>query len=192
MKAVNTPPFKAIVVGASAGGLEALYKIFQNLPADFPLPILTVIHLPPNKPSVIADIMNDKCAMKVVEAYDKTVIEAGHIYFAPPNYHMQIESDFSVSLSTEAPVQFSRPSIDILFETAAEAYGEGLLGIILTGANSDGARGLKKIMQYGGSAIIQDPDEAEIDAMPKAAMNKCPQADVKKLEEIYFYIQKLT
>ena len=156
----------AIVIGTSAGGLEALSAILTDLPDNYPLPILVVIHLPPNKTSIIADILNEKCAMSVVEAYDKDSIQPGYIYFAPPNYHMMVEMDKTISLSTDEPIQYSRPSIDVLFETAAEAYNEHLLGIVLTGANSDGALGLQKVMECGGQGIIQDPNSCLLYTSP--------------------------
>lgn len=182
---------KAIVIGTSAGGLDALSKLLCGLPVNFPIPVLVVIHLPPNKISAIADILNEKCSLHVVEAGDKTTITQGYIYFAPPNYHMLVEKDSSLSLSTEAPVQYSRPSIDVLFETAADAYGKNLLGIVLTGANSDGANGLKKVIDSGGEGIIQNPEEAEIPSMPRAAILKCPTAAIKNLQDIHLYIQTL-
>ena len=181
----------AIVIGTSAGGLEALTQVFANLPKDYPVPILVVIHLPPDKVSLMADIFNDKCDLNVVEAMDKQPIEPGHIYFAPPNYHMMVEHGGSIALSSEEAVRYSRPSIDVLFETAADAYRENLLGIILTGANNDGANGLKQIMAQGGSALIQDPNTAEMDAMPIAAAKKCPHAGIANLQAINTYIKQI-
>jgi two-component system chemotaxis response regulator CheB len=175
---------QAVVIGVSAGGLKALSAILPALPADYPLPIMIVIHLPPDRDSVVADLFNDRCALTVREAEDKEDILPGHIYFAPPDYHLLIESDHRLSLSSEEPVLFSRPSVDVLFETAADVYGEGLIGIILTGANPDGAAGLKAVMMAGGMALVQRPDLSYARAMPEAALELCPQAESLSLEQI--------
>lgn len=173
----------AVVIGASAGGLKALNDILTPLPADF-MPVLVVIHLPSQRPSLIAELLDEKCRMTVVEAEDKAPIEPGTIYFAPPDYHLLVEQDQTLSLSNEAPVYFSRPSIDVLFETAAEAFGPYLTGVILTGANEDGAAGLKAVMAAGGRGLIQHPKTAYARAMPEAAIEACPQARVLMIDEI--------
>ena len=175
---------KAVVIGVSAGGLKALSAILPGLPADYPLPIMIVIHLPPDRDSVVAELFDDKCALTVREAEDKEDILPGHVYFAPPDYHLLIEPDYRLSLSSEEPVLFSRPSVDVLFETAADVYGEGLIGIILTGANPDGAAGLKAVMTAGGQALVQRPDLAYASAMPEAALALSPQAEALTLEQI--------
>ncbi|MGZ5569339.1 MAG: chemotaxis protein CheB, partial [Limisphaerales bacterium] len=161
--------FEAIVIGTSAGGVEALLQIFPRLPAGFPLPILTVIHLPPDRHSGMADLFALKCQVRVKEAEDKEPIEPGCIYFAPPNYHILVESDRRLSLSAEEPVMYSRPSIDVLFESAADVYGEKLLGIILTGASSDGTNGLRKVCDAGGVGIVECPESAYVPTMPQSA-----------------------
>ena len=176
---------QAIVIGTSAGGLDALSTILSGLPSTLAVPILVVIHLPPHKISSIADILNVRCDLNVIEACDKTNIQKGHIYFAPPNYHMMIEKDKTISLSVDEAVNFSRPSIDVLFETAADAYGQNLLGVVLTGANGDGAKGLKKIVDFGGRAIVQNPDDAEMAFMPREALHLCPNAMVMNLLDIH-------
>lgn len=181
---------KAIVIGASAGALEALSTILPGLPGNYPLPILVVVHLPSDKPSVMPQLLQSKCALSIKEAEDKEPIEPGVVYFAPPDYHLQAEEGGMLSLSSEEPVMFSRPSIDILFETAADVYGEGALGIILTGANSDGAEGLRMICTAGGTALIQDPNLAYASAMPDAAIKTCPQAEVLSLDGIAAHLQK--
>lgn len=175
---------QAVVIGVSAGGLKALTAILPALPADYPLPVMIVIHLPPDRDSVVAELFNDKCALTVREAEDKEDILPGHVYFAPPDYHLLIEADHRLSLSSEEPVLFSRPSVDVLFETAADVYGEGLIGIILTGANTDGAAGLKAVMAAGGQALVQRPDLSYASAMPEAALDMCPQAEALSLEQI--------
>ena len=184
------PAAEAVVIGVSAGGLKALSAILPTLPGDYPLPILVVIHLPPAGKSLVAELFANKCAVKVVEADDKDPIEPGTVYFAPPDYHLLVELDRTLSLSSEEPVLFSRPSIDVLFETAADAYGPGLIGIVLTGANNDGAHGLKAIAAAGGVALVQSPEDAFASVMPEAALESVPEARSLALEEISHYLQK--
>ncbi|WP_397453478.1 chemotaxis protein CheB [Pseudomonas sp. NA-150] len=163
------PGVDAIVIGASAGGVEALIKIFSLLGAGFRLPIIAVLHLPDERRSRLAQVFQQRLPIPVKEADDKESIVAGTLYFAAPSYHLSVEKDFSLSLSLEDRVHYSRPSIDILFESAADAYGSRLAGILLTGANEDGARGLAAIKQHGGLSVIQDPNEAHVPIMPEAA-----------------------
>ncbi len=184
-----THAFSAIVIGASAGAVEALSQLLPTLPADYHIPILIVVHMPPDKKSVMAEVFQHKCALPVREAEAGEPIEGGTIYFAPPDYHLLVEKHFHLSLSSEEQVHFSRPSIDILFETAADAYGVGLLGIVLTGANQDGAKGLKAIGDAGGTAIIQQPACAYASAMPKAALALCPHAGVLNISDIALYMK---
>lgn len=165
---------EAVVIGASAGGVEALSLILPALPADYPLPVMVVIHLPPDRRSVMAELFAQKCRMKVVEAEDKEPVEPRTVYFAPPDYHLLVETDRRLSLSSEEPVLFSRPAIDILFETAADAYGPALIGVVLTGANADGANGLKAVAEAGGQTLVQTPELAYADAMPRAALATAP------------------
>ncbi|HEY8605648.1 MAG TPA: chemotaxis protein CheB [Noviherbaspirillum sp.] len=162
--------FQAIVLGASAGGVEALGTLLGALPAAFAPAVLTVLHLPGDRETILPAMLDRRCARPVKEAEDKEPVQAGTVYFAPPDYHLLVEPDGVLSLSREAPVHFSRPSIDLLFESAALAYRERLLGIILTGANSDGAQGLRQVRECGGSAWVQDPGEATSPTMPAAAL----------------------
>ena len=148
---------EAIVIGASAGALEALSNLLPGLPADYRLPILIVVHLPSDTTSLLAELLRARCAIRVREAEDKEPIEPGVAYFAPPDYHLLVEQDKRLSLSDDEPVLFSRPSIDVLFESAADAYGSSLIGVVLTGANSDGAKGLKAVVEAGGAAVVQSP-----------------------------------
>ena len=180
----------AIVMGGSAGSLEALSKILPALPGDFPVPILVVVHIPPDKDSIIAGLFRDKCALNAREARDKEPLEGGTVYFAPPDYHLLVEEDRSVSLSVEEPVLFSRPSIDVLFESAADVYGDKLIGVILTGANPDGANGLKTLCEAGGMAVVQSPQNAQAPFMPEAALKACPTAHVLDIEQIAPFLQK--
>ena len=153
---------KAIVIGSSAGGLQALKTVFSSLENDFIIPIIVVQHISPHSDNYITTYLNKICKIKVKEANEKEVIENGHIYFAPPNFHLLIEEDFTFSLSTEDRVNFARPAIDVLFDTAAFAYGKNLVGIILTGANNDGSAGLRRIKELGGIAIAQDPKQLKL------------------------------
>ena len=184
-------PRSAVIIGASAGALEALSSLLPTLPADFPLPIFVVVHVPPGKRSVLAEIFNAKCRLRVIEAEDKEPIEPGVIYFAPPNYHMLFEDPTSIALSGDDEVLFSRPSIDVAFESAAEVWGAGLIGIVLTGANQDGAKGLQVIFNAGGRVIVQNPEDAYAAAMPEAAIVQCPQAEVLSVAHISAYLASI-
>ncbi|HEX3869585.1 MAG TPA: chemotaxis protein CheB [Pirellulales bacterium] len=184
-------PVRAVVIGASAGAIEALSVVFSKLPRHYALPILVVVHVPPDRHGAIPALFAAKCLLSVREADDKEPIEPGTIYFAPPDYHLMVDVSHSIALSSEEPVLFSRPSIDVLFETAADVYGSDLVGVILTGANSDGARGLKRIADAGGVALVQRPDQAAASAMPQAALDSCPQARAMSLDEIASYLRNL-
>lgn len=169
-------PWKAVVIGGSAGSLEALSAILPELPADFPLPIFVVVHLPADKESVLPEVLQVKSRLRICEAQDKEPIEAGTVYFAPPDYHLLVEVDGHLTLSFDEQVLFSRPSIDVLFESAADVYGAGLVGVVLSGANHDGARGLEAVAAEGGTAIVQSPCQAHAETMPEAALARCPAA----------------
>jgi two-component system, chemotaxis family, protein-glutamate methylesterase/glutaminase len=167
----NAPPlFEAVVIGASAGGIYALAEVLAALPADFPLPMVIVQHVQANSESYLAQILNRKTRLHVKEADEKEILAAGTAYTAPPGYHLLIENDRSLSLSLEGPVHYARPSVDVLFESAALVFRQRLIGVILTGANNDGAAGLRRIKQAGGYALVQDPASAEATAMPTAAI----------------------
>ncbi|WP_153788108.1 chemotaxis protein CheB [Pseudomonas sp. EMN2] len=161
---------RAVVIGASAGGVSALFSVLGALPEDFAIPVLCVLHLPDNRHSQLAEVLQRRLHRPVREACDKALIEKGLIYVAGPRYHLSVEQDLTLSLSQEEPVHFSRPAIDYLFASAADAYGPGLLGILLTGANEDGARGLLQIKQGGGRTVVQDPRDAQVALMPEAAL----------------------
>lgn len=161
---------EAIVIGASAGGVEALGVLLGALPGGYVPSILVVLHVPPDRPSLLAALFRERCRLPVREAMDKERIERGTVYFAPPDYHLLVEEGGTLALSQDAPVAFSRPSIDVLFESAAEAYGSRLLALVLSGANEDGAAGLKAIRAAGGRAWVQKPDTASSPVMPAAAI----------------------
>jgi len=161
---------RAVVIGASAGGVAALFEVLGALPEGFAQPVLCVLHLPDDRHSQLAEVLQRRLHRPVREARDKERIAAGQIYVAAPGYHLSVERDLSLSLSQEAPVHFSRPAIDFLFASAADAYGEGLLGVLLTGANEDGAEGLAYIKKCGGRTVVQDPRDAQVALMPEAAL----------------------
>jgi two-component system, chemotaxis family, protein-glutamate methylesterase/glutaminase len=175
---------RLVVIGGSAGGVAALGRILPALPADFGLPVVVILHQPPSRPSLLADLFGRKCRLPVVEAYDKAQVEPGHIYFSPPDYHLMMESDFTFGLSVDGPVNFSRPSIDVLLESAAASIGEGVLAIILTGTNADGARGMKAVRAAGGTGWVQAPQGAHSPTMPRAALEIGGADAVLDLDEI--------
>lgn len=164
------PVVDAIVVGASAGGVEALLKILTPLPKGFRLPIITVLHVPDERRSQLAEVFTMRLSIPVKEADDKEAVVPGTMYFASPGYHLSIETDKTFSFSQEDRVFHSRPSVDILFDSAADAYGPRLVGVLLTGANSDGASGLARIKHCGGFTVVQDPKTAQARTMPEAAL----------------------
>ncbi|WP_187970568.1 chemotaxis protein CheB [Aquibium microcysteis] len=181
----------AVMIGASAGALEVLSLILPRLESDFPLPVVVVVHVPPDRRSVLAAIFDAKCRLRAIEAEDKEPLAAGVICFAPPDYHLLIEDGDTIALSNEDQVLFSRPSIDVAFESAADVWGDAAIGIVLTGANQDGAMGLKAIAAAGGTAIVQDPGEAYARAMPEAAIAACPEALVLNADGILSYLQSI-
>jgi two-component system chemotaxis response regulator CheB len=180
---------EAVVIGASAGGIQALSLVLPVLPETMRAPIFIVVHLPRDRPSVLAEIFARKCALPVREAEDKESVSAGTVYFAPANYHLLIDAGSGdagpqLSLSADDPVHHSRPSVDVLFESAAEIYKERLLGVILTGANEDGAVGLAAIHDAGGITVVQEPDTAAAPTMALSALKLRPADWVLPLEKI--------
>jgi two-component system, chemotaxis family, protein-glutamate methylesterase/glutaminase len=174
----------AVVIGASAGAIAALGQILPPLPADYPLPLLVVVHLPAERPSSLCRIFAESCRLRIREAEDKLPIEPGTAYFAAPDYHMLVDRGPVIALSVDPPVHFSRPAIDVLFESAAMAYGSRLTGIVLTGTSADGAHGLAAIQGAGGRALVQSAESAEWSFMPDAAQKACPRAQVLDLPGI--------
>jgi two-component system chemotaxis response regulator CheB len=179
---------EAVVIGASAGALEALSVLLPALPAAFNLPVIVVVHVPPDRRSMLAELLQQRCRILVREAEDKEAISRGTAYLAPPDYHLLVELDKSFALSSDEPVHFSRPSIDVLFESAADAYGSALIAIVLTGANADGAKGMGAVAAAGGTAIVQNPESAFAAAMPESALELTPNARVMTLDEIAAYL----
>lgn len=176
--------YSAVVIGVSAGGMNALGQILPALPEDFPLPVIIVQHISPQSDNYMIRHFDQISKIKVKEADEKEEIKPGTAYFAPPNYHLLVEEDHTFSLSTEDRVNFSRPSADVLFESAIDAWCDRLIGIILTGANNDGSKGLKKIHECGGLTIVQEPGNAEVPAMPEAALRLSPVDHILKIDEI--------
>ncbi|TCS35651.1 two-component system chemotaxis response regulator CheB [Paucimonas lemoignei] len=175
---------KLVVIGASAGGVDAIGNLLAALPADFAPAVAVVLHLPPDRPSMLAELFASRCALPVKEAEDKEPIQPGTVVVAPPDYHLQVEPDHTFSLSCDEPVLYSRPSIDVLFDSAAMAYGAALLGIILTGASADGTAGLKAVRARGGQAWVQDPEDAVARLMPAAAIADAGADRVLPLEQM--------
>jgi two-component system chemotaxis response regulator CheB len=173
-----------VAIGASWGGLETLREVLRRLPGDLDAAVVIAQHRSPDShPTAFRDLLGAVTRLKVCEADDKDPLRHGTVYVAAPDYHLLIDPG-SVSLSTDEPVQFARPSIDVLFESAAESYRERCVGVVLTGANADGARGLERVVELGGAAIVQDPAEATRDEMPLAALRAVPSARVVPAAEI--------
>jgi two-component system chemotaxis response regulator CheB len=182
---------KAVAIGASAGGVQALSKILPSLPAGYPFPVLIVVHVPPDRDNALVPLFQAKCQVEVKEAEDKEPVLPGVVYFAPSDYHLLVEGDGSLSLSSDEPVNHSRPSIDVLLETCADAFGSGVAGVVLTGANEDGAFGLLTVAQAGGYAVVEDPASAYASTMPAAALATCPSAKSMTLDAITSYLLSL-
>lgn len=176
--------YEAIVIGTSSGGLNALQTLLPALPADFPAPVIVVQHISPLSDNYWIRYLDAACALSVKEAEEKEAIVRGSIYVAPPNYHLLVEKDKTFSLTIGEKVNYARPSIDLLFETAAETWQEKLVGIILTGSNSDGTAGIRRIRECGGFTIAQDPATAESSYMPASAIAGGCIDGIYSLEEI--------
>lgn len=169
--ALGPRAFDAIVIGGSAGAIDAISTILPALQASAQVAVLVTLHLPREAPSLLPEIFRPRCALHTAEAQDKEPIGAGRVYFAPPDYHLLVDAGPRLALSVDEPVHFSRPSIDVLFESAADLYGERLMGMLLSGANQDGARGLAAIGAAGGLTIVQSPGSAPMSAMPQSALD---------------------
>lgn len=183
--------FKAVVIGTSAGGLKALRLLIGALDRSFQLPILIVQHLSPQSDSYLPQYLGQFTHLICKEADPHETIMPGHAYTAPPNYHMYVENNGTILLSVDEKVNFARPSIDVLFESAAWVYQDQLIGILLTGANNDGASGMCRIKSAGGLTIAQSPAQAEVPVMPESAINLGCASMVLKIEEIAEYLNKL-
>jgi two-component system, chemotaxis family, protein-glutamate methylesterase/glutaminase len=184
--------YKVLIIGGSAGSFQVVTKILSKLPANFPLPVVLALHRLKHVRHGFVEALSIKSTLPVVEPIDKEAIKPGKIYLAPANYHLYIELAGKFALSTEEPVNHSRPAIDLTFITGAYNYKEKTLGIILSGANKDGALGLKKVKDWGGTTIVQDPAEAQMPTMPIAAIDKTSKVDhVLKTDDIIKFLNSL-
>jgi len=179
-----------VVVGASTGAIETLDRLLPSLPATFPVPVVVVVHVPSNAPSLLVDLFRPRCALPVCEPIDKQPLSPG-IFFAPPDYHLLVERSGTLSLSIDPPVNWSRPSIDVLFESAADAYRERTVGVVLSGYGADGSQGARAIREAGGRVFVQDPASADADEMPRAAIEAASPQLVALLPEIADAIRTL-
>jgi len=182
---------EAVVIGSSAGGTKALWTILPELPENYPLAIIIVQHLSPDSDSSTAAALNEVCKVEVKEACENETIKSGVAYLAPANYHLLVEKDKTLSLTVDERVNYSRPAIDVLFETAADAYREKLVGVILTGASADGSLGLKAVKDKGGLTIVQDPRTAKSKIMPEAAICATVVDHILPLSEIGLFLKNL-
>ena len=183
--------YEAVVIGVSTGGLNALSRILPLLPKSYTLSVIIVQHRVNDSDNFLIGYMNKLCDIQVKEALSKTAIEPGCVYISPSGYHLLVERDKRFSLSVDPPVSFAIPSIDVLFESAAIAYKEKLIGVILTGANSDGSRGIKIIKEFGGLTIVQDPSTAEASTMPASATRMVDIDHILPLNEIGFFLKDI-
>ena len=193
MSAVRCParPIDAVVIGASAGGVEGLSAVLPVLPAGLRASVFIVLHLPREYPSLCAEIFAPRCALQILEVQDKDPVVAGCVYFAPPDYHLLIDQGPRLALSVDEPVHFSRPSIDVLFESAADLYGQRLLGVLLTGASQDGAEGLAAVHRAGGITVVQRPEGGHESQMARAALQRGPVDHVLPLNEIGTFLASI-
>ena len=176
-------PYSIVAIGTSWGGLMAMSQLLGALPADFSIPIAVVQHRSKDSDRLLAQLLQDATQLAVCEIEDKDMLEPGKVHVAPANYHLMIERGY-VSLTVEEPVRYSRPSIDVMFTSAADTYGKEAIGVVLTGANEDGSRGLAHIVKRGGKALVQSPKSAEIPIMPEAAIRAVPTAEVLPLPRL--------
>lgn len=183
-------PLHLVVLGASLGALDALRVLLPALSVDFPAALIIVLHRYKEESGDLIPLLDEECVLPVVFPLDKELILGGHVYVAPPNYHLLVEGDH-FAYSMDEPEDYARPSIDMLFESAAEAYGAHVTGIVLTGMRRDGARGLVAIERHHGTALVQEPSEAVAPEMPRAALAAVPGAKKMTLKEIAQWLATL-
>lgn len=183
--------YSIVAIGTSWGGLMALTKLLGGLPGDFPVPVVVVQHRGTDSEGLLGELLQDATDLSVCEVEDKDPLTPGTVHVAPANYHMLVEYGH-LSLTIDEPVRFSRPSIDVMFSSAADTYQSAAIGVVLTGANEDGARGLAHIAARGGQALVQDPKTAEIPIMPAAAVRAVPTAEVIPLDKLAKRLIELT
>jgi len=191
MRKSNRRLFKAVAIGVSTGGVSALKFLLGALPSDFSVPILVATHITPDSDNGLALLLDSYSAIRVKEADEQETLSSGAVYLAPANYHLLVERGGTLALSVDPPVNFARPSVDVLFESAADVYGSALIGIIMTGAGCDGSRGLLQIKNRGGLTIIQEPADAAMDSMPQSALQLQKPDYVVPLKDIPNILMKL-
>jgi two-component system chemotaxis response regulator CheB len=187
----SSAKYKVVVLGASAGGMEVIRMLVSSLPVDFSFPLIIVQHLHVFSKTAWANTLGERCQVNVKEANEKEQVKRGTVYFAPANYHLLLESDYTLTLTVDERVNYARPSIDVLFETAAESCNDKVIGILCTGGNTDGVRGLKRIKKRGGMTIVQDPDTAQVRSMPKAAIQTAEPDYILSPEGILNHLLKI-
>jgi two-component system chemotaxis response regulator CheB len=174
----------AVAIGGSAGSVEVLLKLLPALPGNLRAAVIVVVHVPPSRPSMLPHLFETRCAVRVREPIDKEPIAGGTIWIAPPDYHLLVERDRTFALSIDEPVHFSRPSIDVLFESAADVYGPSLACFVLTGASEDGARGARAVRDAGGFVIVQAPETAEAPMLPRASIARAEPQRVHAIDAL--------
>jgi two-component system, chemotaxis family, protein-glutamate methylesterase/glutaminase len=185
--------YKLVIIGGSAGSFQLVTKILSKLPANFNIPVVLALHRLKHVRHGFVEALSIKSVLPVIEPVDKEALKPGKVYLAPANYHLYVELAGKFALSTEEPVNHSRPAIDLTFITGAYCYKEKTVGIILSGANKDGALGLKKLKDWGGLTIVQDPSEAQMPTMPLAALDKAGKVDhIMKVDEIIRFLESLS
>lgn len=182
---------KLIVMGGSWGGIQASLSVLKDLPASFSIPIILVLHRLRNLDGNLQELFEKRLALKAVEIEEKEKLEPGHVYLAPANYHVLLEKDNTFSLDVSELENYSRPSIDVTFTSVADVFGENTIGVLLSGASKDGSSGLSYIFGKGGTAIVQDPEEAEVATMPLSAIDIIPDCSIMKLERIQSFLLSL-
>jgi two-component system, chemotaxis family, protein-glutamate methylesterase/glutaminase len=191
LERTDTADIRAVAIGASAGGVQALCELLPALASGAQAAVFVVLHLPRNRPSLLVDVFSQKCELPVREAEDKEPVAPGTVYFAPPNYHLLLDAGPQLALSADELVHHSRPSIDVLFDSAAQVYREHLLGIILSGANEDGAEGLAAVHDAGGLTVVQEPQTAHSSTMILSALERRPADLVLDLPGIAKLLRRL-
>ncbi len=184
-------PFEAVVIGGSAGSWEPIAGLLSGLPGKYPLPLIIVLHVHPEQSEYFAAHFSRHCALPTGHAWDKAPIRPGEVTFAPPGYHLLVEWDKTFSLSADEKVCFSRPSIDVLFESAASVYGPGLVAVLLSGASHDGTAGMLRVRELGGMNVLQDPKTAQHPMMPLSALEKVSPDLVLSLDAIGALLERL-
>ncbi|MEJ6978841.1 chemotaxis protein CheB [Pedobacter sp. P351] len=182
---------KVLVIGCSAGGFKLVFDLILKLPKDFPLPVIVVIHRSRKHKSSIEELLNNKSKVKVKVACDKDLLKKGTVYFAPSNYHLLVEPDHTLTLDCSEPVLYSRPSIDVTFQSVADVFEDRTIAILLSGANADGASGICYVHEKRGFTIVQNPDDAEVSIMPEAALRKCRPDLILTNKEIFSFMETL-